>query len=64
VRLLGKGALRLSVRQANGTPAVNASVRVTQSTYPQDQYNGTTDTNGTFFLGNVFEGNMASTSFF
>ena len=31
-------------------------MRVTQSSYPQDQYNGTTDTNGTFFLGNVFEG--------
>lgn len=56
VHLLGKGSLRLLVKQADGSPAVGASVIVNQSSFPGDDYNAVTDSSGVFQLNNIFVG--------
>src|SRR5690348_10346214 len=62
VRLLGKGGLTVSVRQANGLPATNANVELQQGSFPNDNFSGTTDTNGAVQFGNIFAGSYAVTA--
>src|SRR5262249_8461432 len=59
VQLLGKGALTISVRQANGAPAGNAAVQLKQGSFPNDNFSGTTDTNGVLTFQNLFAGSYA-----
>ncbi len=56
VQLLGKGGIRVTVRQANGQPAVGADVEIQQGSYPSDRYSGRTDATGVLLVENVFEG--------
>jgi hypothetical protein len=56
VQLLGKGGIRVTVRQANGLPAVGADVEIQQGGYPGDRYSGRTDATGVLLVENVFEG--------
>src|SRR5205085_1795760 len=46
VQLIGKGALTVAVRQANGSPATNVDVELQQGSFPNDTFSGTTDTKG------------------
>ena len=62
VQLLGKGALAILVRQANGGPATNASVELKQGSFPNDNFTGTTDTNGLVTFQNLFAGSYAVTA--
>src|SRR5439155_5991615 len=57
--LIGKGALSILVRQANGAPATNASVEIRQGTFPRDRFTGTTGTNGVLAFQNIFAGSYA-----
>ncbi len=63
VPLLGLGSLTLQVRQANGSPAVQAQIRVTKAGYPNDLFDGVTDANGVFHLSNLFTGRYVSVAF-
>ncbi|MEI7731986.1 MAG: Ig-like domain-containing protein [Verrucomicrobiota bacterium] len=56
VKLLDRGNLLVTVLQGSRQPATNASVDVTQGSYPGDHYFGTTDTNGVLVLSNIFQG--------
>src|SRR4030095_9626919 len=56
VSLLGKGGLRLQVRQANGAPGTNALVQVDQRGFPSDHFSGQADAAGIFALDNLFAG--------
>ncbi|MDB6036537.1 MAG: hypothetical protein JWM99_378, partial [Verrucomicrobiales bacterium] len=59
VTLIGKGALSILVKQANGAAAAKASLDITQGSFPQDHFTGVTDTNGHLILQNIFAGNYA-----
>jgi hypothetical protein len=59
VRLLDRGDLTVTVRQANGAPAVGAALEARQGSYPYDSYQGTTDTNGVVHFQNLFQGSYA-----
>ncbi|HKS37006.1 MAG TPA: Ig-like domain-containing protein, partial [Verrucomicrobiae bacterium] len=59
VRLLGKGALAVTVLNADGTPAAGASVDLEQGTYPQERFQGTNDASGRILFQNLFEGQYA-----
>lgn len=56
VELIGKGALRVLVKQANGSAANNAAVTISQGTYPRDRFSGTAGTNGIVQFENIFAG--------
>lgn len=56
VPLLGKGAAELTVYQAGGAPAANASVQASLSTFPFGTFEQTTDGNGRVFFDNLFAG--------
>ena len=59
VQLLGRGALSVTVLQADGTPAAGATIRLEQGSYPQDHYDGVADAAGKEGFGNLFEGTYA-----
>ena len=59
VQLIGKGALDILVRQASGTPAINALVEIRQGSFPNENSTGTTDTNGNVSFQNLFAGPYA-----
>jgi hypothetical protein len=46
VQLIGKGALTVLVKQANGAPATNATVEIKLGAFPNDTFTGNTGTNG------------------
>jgi len=56
VQLIGKGNLNVSVIQASGQPATNATVNARQGVFPFDEASGQTDTNGLVVLQNIFAG--------
>src|SRR6185369_9960418 len=62
VQLLGKGAVTILVRQANGLPAVGAVVGLKQGSFPYDNFSGTTGTNGMLAFQNIFAGSYAATA--
>ena len=62
VQLIGKGALSILVRQANGSPATNADVELQQGSFPNDTFSVTTDTNGAVSFQNIFAGTYAITA--
>lgn len=58
VRLLSKGHMQITVRQANGQPAIGATVSAAQGGYPYESgLSGTVDSNGVVSFNNIFEGN-------
>ncbi len=59
VQLLGKGALLVTVRQANGAIATNATVEIRQGGFPNEFFSGVTGTNGTIAFENIYAGSYA-----
>jgi hypothetical protein len=59
VILLGKGSLEIRVTKADGSPAPSASIEVTQGTFPNETFSGSSDTNGILRLENIFAGAYA-----
>ncbi len=57
--LLGRGSLRVTVHNADGTPAPDAAVSVSGSDYPNDQASGVSDADGLVVLENLTVGNYA-----
>ena len=62
VRLLGRGALTVEVRDASGAPAPGAAVSLAQGSFPFDRFNGVTDASGKLELSNLLEGIYAATA--
>jgi hypothetical protein len=60
VRLLGRGALRVTVLNAAGIAAAGAFVNLDQGSYPQDRYQGTNDAGGGILFENLFEGSYGA----
>lgn len=56
VRLLGKGVLRVSVVNFDGSPAPGARVVLAGGEFPNETAEGTTTAEGSVSFGNVFEG--------
>ncbi|MEO8425619.1 MAG: Ig-like domain-containing protein, partial [Verrucomicrobiota bacterium] len=59
VQLIGKGALTVLVKQANGAIATNATVEIRLGAFPNDTFTGNTGTNGTIVFQNIFAGPYA-----
>ncbi len=59
VTLLSRGSMDILVRQASGTPAIEAALEIRQGSYPFDNYQATTDANGLARVENIFEGMYA-----
>ena len=64
VRLLARGAVNVSVNQADGTPAQNAAVEITGGGFPNERFEGTTNTSGQILFTNIFEGPYAACASF
>ncbi len=62
VRLLGRGALRVRVVQADGSSAPAARVKIEQGSFPQDRFEGTADGSGAVLFQNLFEGAYAASA--
>jgi hypothetical protein len=56
VHLLGRGNLRVTVTQADGSPAAGAAVRIEQGDFPRERFQGTSDSIGRVLFENVFDG--------
>lgn len=56
VRLLGKGALEVEVKFADGSPAPNAYVMTEQGNYPNEKFGQPSDATGRRTFGNLWEG--------
>lgn len=59
VQLIGKGAMTVLVRQANGATATNATVEIKLGAFPNDTFTGSAGTNGTITFQNIFAGPYA-----
>jgi hypothetical protein len=62
VRLLGRGDVDVTVVRADGTAASNAQVVINGGAYPQERFEGTTDSAGVVRFLNVFEGPYAASA--
>lgn len=61
VTLLGKGALRVVVQHANGSPVPGAKVDLEMGSYPNTKgISGFADTNGLVTFNNLFEGQYSA----
>ena len=60
--LLGRGSLRVTVHNADGTPAADTAVTVKGSSYPFDQASGVSDADGLVALENLTVGSYAVTA--
>jgi hypothetical protein len=56
ITLLGRGAIVVSVREADGTPVPGAHVAISQGGFPGDHDIGDTDGSGTVSFGNLSAG--------
>jgi hypothetical protein len=56
IRLLGKGALRVTVVQSTGAAAAGARVAIQLGGFPGDAFEGTADGDGAIEFENLFEG--------
>ena len=59
VQLIGKGALTVLVKQANGAIATNATVEIRLGAFPNDTFTGSAGANGAITFQNIFAGPYA-----
>jgi len=62
VRLLGLGAITLTVQRPNGQVVPNTNVELIRGGFPGDRANGVTSTNGTVQFVNITEGPFSITA--
>ncbi len=62
VRLLGLGAVTVTVKRPNGAPVANALVKLLRATFPGDRAEGITDASGVVRFVNITEGPFSATA--